>query len=68
MKKVLFIICLALLLTSAKCEHSNIENRTDAYDIYVDTVRGHEYIIMRAMYSGNIIHSESCPCKKGGEL
>ena len=30
-------------------------------------VKGHEYIIFDGCYKGNIIHSESCPCKGGAE-
>ena len=32
----------------------------------VSAIKGHEYIIFEGVYKGNIIHSESCPCKKGG--
>ena len=66
MKKILFCLCLILLLSSSECETGNKVANKDAYVLYTDTVNGHEYIIMRAMYSGNIIHSESCLCKKGG--
>ena len=27
-------------------------------------IEGHKYIIVRGTYSGNIIHAESCDCKK----
>ena len=66
MKKFLFCICIVLLLSSSECETGNKVSSTESYDLFIDTVNGHEYIIMRAMYSGNIIHSESCQCKKGG--
>lgn len=67
MKKILAIlIMLAALLAS--CDGHNPEARNAAkYCIYVETIRGHEYIIFKGYYSGNIIHSESCPCKKGRE-
>lgn len=32
--------------------------------IYSIEIEGHEYIIFA--YKGGIIHSESCPCRKGG--
>ena len=67
MKKILFGICLILLLSSSECVQGNKVSNTDVYDLYTDTVEGHEYIILRAMYTGNIIHSESCQCKKGGQ-
>lgn len=34
--------------------------------IYSIEIEGHEYIIFNGTYKGNIIHSESCPCRKGG--
>lgn len=34
--------------------------------IYSIEIEGHEYIIFDGMRKGGIIHSESCPCKKGG--
>ena len=65
MKKIMFCLCMILLLSSSTCETGNKVTSKEQYDIFLDTVNGHEYIIMRAMYSGNIIHSESCQCKKG---
>ena len=66
MKKILAIlVMLVALLASCDGKNPEIRNNVASYSIYVDTIRGHEYIIMRAMYSGNIIHSESCQCKKG---
>jgi hypothetical protein len=65
MKKILAIL-LMLAALLASCEYSNLESSNDNYTIYVDTIRGHEYIIMQSFHNGNIIHSESCPCKKGG--
>jgi hypothetical protein len=34
--------------------------------IYSIEIEGHEYIIFDGAYKGGIIHSESCPCRKGG--
>jgi len=66
MKKILAILILLIALL-ASCDGKNPEKRNDmaSYSIYVDTIRGHEYIILNGMYFGDIIHSESCPCKKG---
>ena len=65
MKKIIAImIMLAALLAS--CDDSHSESSNANYNIYVDTIRGHEYIIYHGYNKGNIIHSESCPCKKGG--
>lgn len=35
--------------------------------IYSIKIEGHEYIIFDGTYKGGIVHSESCPCRKGGE-
>lgn len=34
--------------------------------IYSIEIEGHEYIIFEGLRKGGIIHSESCPCRKGG--
>lgn len=34
--------------------------------IYSIEIEGHEYIIFDGMRKGGIVHSESCPCRKGG--
>lgn len=34
--------------------------------IYSIEIEGHEYIIFDGFRKGGIIHSESCPCMKGG--
>jgi len=66
MKKILAIlIMLAALLAS--CEDSHSESSNIHYNIYIETIRGHEYIVIKSMNSSNIIHSASCPCKKGGD-
>ena len=33
--------------------------------IYSIDIEGHVYIVFDGHYKGSIIHSESCPCKKG---
>lgn len=35
--------------------------------IYSIEIEGHEYIIFDGIRKGGIVHSESCPCRKGGE-
>ena len=67
MKKILAIlIMLAALLASCK-DDSHSESSNVHYSIYFDTIRGHEYLVISSMNSSDIIHSESCPCKKGGQ-
>ena len=67
MKKILAIlIMLVALLASCDGKPAEKSNNAALYYIYVDTIRGHEYIILNGMYLGSIIHSESCQCKKGG--
>lgn len=34
--------------------------------IYSICIEGHEYIVFDGTNSGNIIHSLSCPCRRGG--
>ena len=36
------------------------------YDLFVDSLHGHSYIIYDGYRSGNIIHAEHCKCKEGG--
>ena len=66
MKKILAILILFVALL-ASCDGKNQEIRNDvaSYSIYVDTIRDHEYIILSGNFLGDIIHSESCQCKKG---
>lgn len=64
MKKILLFIGLVILLSSSECSNVETVKNTSAYEIYVDTVNGHEYIILRAMYAGDIEHSASCECLK----
>lgn len=66
MKKILAIlVMLAALMASCDRKNPEIRNNAASYSMYVDTVRGHEYIILKGMYCSDIIHSESCQCKKG---
>lgn len=70
MKEILAILILLVALL-ASCNSSGIKTKPTessyvSYNIFVDTIRGHEYIILDGFHLGNIIHSESCQCKKGG--
>ena len=68
MKKILAIlIMLVALLASCDGKQAEVKNNNACYSIYVDTIHGHEYLILDGDFSGNIIHSESCQCKKGGK-
>ena len=66
------VITSALLLAGCE-EHtdtapaqSNVKyyRRTSGTAIYSICIEGHEYIILNGSHKSNIIHSESCPCKK----
>lgn len=66
MKKILAILVMLVALL-ASCDGRRPETKNaGVYQVYIETIRGHEYIIFSSYHSGNIIHSESCPCKKGG--
>lgn len=65
-----YIISAAAALVLAGCdEPPGAERHIDSLSYTVRTVeiKGHEYIIFEGYRKGNIIHSESCPCKEGGE-
>ena len=65
-----YIIAAAAALVLAGCdEPPGSEKHIDTVNYSVRTVevKGHEYIIFEGCYKGNIIHSESCPCKEGGK-
>lgn len=57
-----------LLLTSAflllGCKDKAPESRNGTNAIYVEEVRGHEYVIYDGYNKGGIVHAESCPCKQ----
>ena len=72
-----FIIVIVFALCLAGCGvnddsiyvQSNVSNeryfkRSSSAIIYSISIEGHEYIVFDGAYKGNIIHSESCPCKK----
>lgn len=59
----------AALILAVCDEPQGVEKHisTPSYVVRTVEVKGHEYIIFDGYYKGNIIHSESCPCKEGGE-
>jgi hypothetical protein len=64
-----YIIAAAAVLVLAGCDEppgAEKHINTVAYTVRTVEVKGHEYIIFDGSYKGNIIHSESYPCKKGG--
>jgi len=65
MKKILAILILLVALL-ASCD-DNVVSQNSSYHICVETIKGHEYIVLKGTYFGDIIHSESCQCKKGGK-
>lgn len=48
--------------SNEKCFKRSVSTR-----IYSIRIEGHEYIVFDGTSKGGIIHSESCPCRKGGE-
>ena len=65
-----YIIAAAAALVLSGCdEPPGSEKHIDSISYTVRTVdvNGHEYIIFDGCRKGNIIHSESCPCKEGGK-
>lgn len=65
MKKILAILVMLVALL-ASCD-DNVVSQNGSYHICVDTIKGHEYLVLTGSYFGHIIHSESCQCKKGGD-
>ena len=64
MKTLLLIIAL-VLGGCVRPEIKQAERTNFEYDVYIDTLRGHEYIIYDGYKSGGIIHAEHCQCKGG---
>ena len=64
-----YIIAAAALVLAGCDEPQGVAKHISTVDYSVRTVevKGHEYIIFEGCYKGNIIHSESCPCKEGGK-
>ncbi len=62
-----YLIVAAALAVAGCDEPQGVEDHIQAVGYVVRTVevKGHEYIIFDGSYKGNIIHSESCPCKGG---
>lgn len=63
-----YIIAAAAALVLAGCDvPPDVANHRKTFTSTVRTVEieGHKYIIFEGAYKGNIIHSESCPCKEG---
>ena len=71
MKKLTFILMMALCLTFTACDDSGNRNNKISNIVYtVDKVKvdNHDYIVAVTTAIGtggvSIIHSESCECKK----
>lgn len=64
-----YLIIAATLFAAGCDDPQGTERHIESINYSVRTVevKGHEYIIFDGRYKGNIIHSESCPCKKGAE-
>lgn len=63
-----YLIIVAALAVAGCDEPPGAEKHINTVKYIVRTVevKGHEYIIFDGCYKGNIIHSESCPCKGDG--
>lgn len=51
------------------CEYEKPELRfgKGTNEIFVTTIRGHEYVIYDGYNKGGIVHAESCSCKSKKE-
>ena len=63
-----YIVAIAALVLAGCDVPPGFSKHREAVDYIVRTVdvEGHKYIIFEGTNKGNIIHSESCPCKEGG--
>lgn len=72
MKKLIFILIMALCLSFTACDYNtksrNVVSESYSYSIVKVKVDNHDYIVAKnnTAYGKGIciIHSESCPCKK----
>lgn len=64
MKKLILLTLIAIMMVG--CEYKEPETRfgNGANEIFVTTVRGHDYVIYDGGNKGGIVHAESCPCKQ----
>lgn len=61
-----YIIAAAVALVLAGCDVPPEVANHRKTTVRTVEIEGHKYIIFEGAYKGNIIHSESCPCKEGG--
>lgn len=60
------LIIIALVLGGCGEPYTPAEHKSNwNYDLFVDSLYGHKYIIYDGYRSGNIIHAEHCQCKGG---
>lgn len=59
-----------ILLVAGCGEYKEPEKRfgLGANEIFVETVRGHDYVIYDGYRKGGIVHAESCQCKSKKEI
>ena len=64
-----YLIIVAMLAVAGCEQPQGVETKinTPGYIVRTVSIKGHEYIIFDGFYKGNIIHSESCPCKGGAK-
>lgn len=68
MKKLIFILIMALCLSFTSCEVNSEDgdSKFSTYRVDVVNVDNHDYVVARTIITNrgiSIIHSESCPCK-----
>lgn len=66
MKKLLLITSV-LFVTGCEYKKPEAHFGMGANEIFVETVRGHDYIIFDGYCKGGIVHAESCSCKSKKE-
>ena len=64
MKKPILLTLIPIMMVG--CEYEEPESRfgNSTNEIFVTTVRGHDYVIYDGYCKGGIVHAESCPCKQ----
>lgn len=61
MKKVLLVFAVIVL---CGCYSEAPKKRNGTNLLFIETVRGHDYVIYDGYNKGGIVHAESCQCKR----
>jgi len=68
MKKLLLLTSIFLVAGCGENKKPETRFGMGTNQIFVETVRGHDYVIYDGYYKGGIVHAESCPCKDSQKL